>query len=165
MLQNWCTKIWFLTPFHWKWPFSGQKWSFSGQKWPFPGQKLPLKWLLWPKVPFLWNQCKPPCLKSTHFIRKHLYYQNLWTTNWFNAPFSWKWPFFGPNWLQKMAIMAFNSIFMHNCKPPYLRSTQYQPSGKGGTRSPPATPHRLQNPKWPPGGPKMADGVWKGVYP
>merc|ERR1711954_14089 len=26
-------------------------------------------------------------------------------------------------------------------------------------------PHRLQNPKWPPGGPKMADGVWKGVYP
>merc|ERR1711923_62259 len=22
-----------------------------------------------------------------------------------------------------------------------------------------------QNPKWPPGGPKMADGVWKGVYP
>ena len=25
--------------------------------------------------------------------------------------------------------------------------------------------HRLQNPKWPPGGSKMADGVWKGVYP
>ena len=23
----------------------------------------------------------------------------------------------------------------------------------------------LKNPKWPPGGPKMADGVWKGVYP
>ena len=23
---------------------------------------------------------------------------------------------------------------------------------------------RLQNPKWPPGGPKMAEGVWKGVY-
>ena len=23
----------------------------------------------------------------------------------------------------------------------------------------------LQNPKWPPGGPKMAEGVWKGVYP
>ena len=42
---------------------------------------------------------------------------------------------------------------------------KYQPSGEGGTRSPPATPHRLQNPKWPPGGPKMADGVWKGVYP
>merc|ERR1711954_140643 len=31
------------------------------------------------------------------------------------------------------------------------------PSGAGGTRSPPATPHRL------PVGPKMADGVWKGV--
>merc|ERR1711954_502032 len=25
--------------------------------------------------------------------------------------------------------------------------------------------HRLSNPKWPPGGPKMAEGVWKGVYP
>ena len=24
---------------------------------------------------------------------------------------------------------------------------------------------RLQNPKWLPGGPKMAEGVWKGVYP
>ena len=34
---------------------------------------------------------------------------------------------------------------------------KYQPSGAGGTRSPPATPHRL------PGGPKMAEGVWKGV--
>ena len=36
--------------------------------------------------------------------------------------------------------------------------------GEGGARSPPATPHRLQNPKWPPGGPKMAEGFWKGVY-
>ena len=36
---------------------------------------------------------------------------------------------------------------------------KYQPSGAGGTHSPPATPHRL------PVGPKMADGVWKGVYP
>ena len=34
-----------------------------------------------------------------------------------------------------------------------------QPSGEGGARSPPATPHHLQNPKWPPGGPKMADWV------
>ena len=42
---------------------------------------------------------------------------------------------------------------------------KYQPSGEGGARSPPATPHRPQNPKWPPGGPKMAEGVWKGVYP
>ena len=31
--------------------------------------------------------------------------------------------------------------------------------------TPPATPHCLQNPKFPPGGPKMAEGVWKGVYP
>ena len=29
---------------------------------------------------------------------------------------------------------------------------KYRPSGEGGTRSLPATPHRLQNPKWPPGG-------------
>ena len=42
---------------------------------------------------------------------------------------------------------------------------EYQHSGEGGTRSPPATPHRLQHPKWPPGSPKMADGAWKGVYP
>ena len=42
---------------------------------------------------------------------------------------------------------------------------KYQPSGAGGTRLPPATPQRLQNPKRPPVGPKMADGVWKGVYP
>ena len=42
---------------------------------------------------------------------------------------------------------------------------KYQPSGEGGTRSPPATPQRLQNLIWPPGGPKMADGIWKGVYP
>ena len=27
-----------------------------------------------------------------------------------------------------------------------------------------ALAHRLQNPKWPPWGPKIADGVWKGVY-
>ena len=31
---------------------------------------------------------------------------------------------------------------------------KYQPSGEGGTRSPPAMPHRLQNPKWPLGAPK-----------
>ena len=43
--------------------------------------------------------------------------------------------------------------------------TEYQPRGAGGTRSPPAMQYHLQNPKWPPGGPKMADGVWKGVYP
>ena len=33
-----------------------------------------------------------------------------------------------------------------------------------GTHSPPAMPHCLQNPKWPLGGPKMADRIWKGVY-
>ena len=47
------------------------------------------------------------------------------------------------------------------CQQKYFK---YQPSGEGGARSPPATPHRLQNPKWPPGGPKMAGGVRKGVY-
>ena len=44
------------------------------------------------------------------------------------------------------------------------KERKHQPSGEGGTRSLPGTPHRLQNPKWPPGGPKMADGVWKRVY-
>ena len=44
-------------------------------------------------------------------------------------------------------------------------SGEYQPSGEGGTSSPPTMPHRLENPKWPPGGPKMAEGVWTGVYP
>ena len=58
--------------------------------------------------------------------------------------------------------------------------TKCQPRGAGGIRSPPATPHRLQyltthlskiadgipkkNPKWPPGGPKKANGVWRVVY-
>ena len=42
---------------------------------------------------------------------------------------------------------------------------EYQPSGAGGTRSPPATLHCLQNPKWPPGGPKKGDRAWKGVQP
>ena len=37
---------------------------------------------------------------------------------------------------------------------------EYQPSGEGGARSPPATPHRLQDPKWPSGGLKMVDGVY-----
>ena len=48
---------------------------------------------------------------------------------------------------------------------PYDIREEYQPSGARGTCSPPATPHHLQNPIWPPGGPKVADGVWKGVYP
>ena len=43
----------------------------------------------------------------------------------------------------------------------HLKYDEYQPSGEGGNRSPTATPHRLQDPKWPPGGPKMAEGVWK----
>ena len=46
-----------------------------------------------------------------------------------------------------------------------VSNLRYQPSGEEGTCSLPAMPHRLQNPKWPPGGPKMAEGVWKGVYP
>ena len=41
---------------------------------------------------------------------------------------------------------------------------KYQPSGEGGNPSPSAMAHHMQNPKGPPGGPKIADGVWKG-YP
>ena len=43
--------------------------------------------------------------------------------------------------------------------------TKYQPSGEGCTCSMPVTPHHLQNPKWPLGGAKKTDRVWKGVYP
>ena len=63
-----------------------------------------------------------------------------------------------------------NVLFLHSkVKPSYKPCSyeikkEYQPSGEGGTRSPPATPHRLQNRKCPPGGPKMANRVWKGVY-
>ena len=64
------------------------------------------------------------------------------------------------------------------CEYPYFSCLKkfkgkYQPSGEGGTLSPPAMPHRtacnaappakphrLQNPKWPPAGPKRATGVW-----
>ena len=35
----------------------------------------------------------------------------------------------------------------------------YQPSGSKGTRSPSATPHLRQNPKWPPVASKLAEGV------
>ena len=30
----------------------------------------------------------------------------------------------------------------------FIKDHKYQPSGEGGTRSPTATPHCLQNPKW-----------------
>ena len=42
---------------------------------------------------------------------------------------------------------------------------EYQPGNVEGNRSLPATPQRLQNTKCLLGGLKMADGVWKGVYP
>ena len=41
---------------------------------------------------------------------------------------------------------------------------KYRPSGEGGIRSPSAVPHHLQNPKWPPRGPKMAEGVYPQVF-
>ena len=46
-----------------------------------------------------------------------------------------------------------------------IYNLEYKPSSAGGTRSPPATPHRLQNPKWLPVSPKMADGFGKVVTP
>ena len=70
--------------------------------------------------------------------------------------------------------MEFFSCFIHrklNCQCEIgtihsnKHNNEYQPSGAGGTRSLPATPHCLKNPKWPLGGPEMADGDWKGVYP
>ena len=48
-------------------------------------------------------------------------------------------------------------------------TSKYQPSGAGGTRSLPATPHRLQRltacNTSPPNLSKMADGAWKYVKP
>ena len=41
---------------------------------------------------------------------------------------------------------------------------QYQPRGTRGTCPLPIMLHRLQNPKWPSVGPKIANGVWKGGY-
>ena len=38
---------------------------------------------------------------------------------------------------------------------------EYQPSGAGGTHSPPESPHSLQNPKWPPGAPEWPTGSGK----
>ena len=38
---------------------------------------------------------------------------------------------------------------------------KYEPSGEGGTRSPPATLHHLQNPKWPPRATKWRTGSGK----
>ena len=56
-------------------------------------------------------------------------------------------------------------LYRKHCTPYcVLVFNKYQPSSEGGARSPSATPHRLQNPKLPPGGPKMAEGVWKCVY-
>ena len=69
---------------------------------------------------------------------------------------------------QKQTVLKYQELLMllqffyHNVGSNNFES-KYQPSGEGGTRSAPATPRRLQNPIWPPGGSKMADGVWKGV--
>ena len=63
----------------------------------------------------------------------------------------------------KLDLINKDPFLATNCKYRESFLEKYQPSGAGGTRSPPATPHRPQNPKWPPGGPKMADVVWKGV--
>ena len=59
--------------------------------------------------------------------------------------------------------MPFDGPVVQNQEERYSNKEKYQPCGAGGTRSLPATPHRLQNPKWPEGGPKMEDMALKGV--
>ena len=49
---------------------------------------------------------------------------------------------------------CFLNVDGKNMGPTKRKVKKYQPSGEGGTRSPPAM---SQNPKWPPGGPKMAE--------
>ena len=41
------------------------------------------------------------------------------------------------------------------------KEVDYQPCGAGSTHPPPATPHRLQNQKWPLAGPKWPTGSGK----
>ena len=43
--------------------------------------------------------------------------------------------------------------------------SKHQQHGAWATPSLPAWPHRMEYPKWPLGDPKMADQVWKGVFP
>ena len=53
--------------------------------------------------------------------------------------------------------------------PTLRRETSYTKVGKSlintSLAAKGALANRLQNPKWPLGGPKMAEGLWKGVYP
>ena len=66
--------------------------------------------------------------------------------------------YFFSDMVESLKYFEFEQIF---CKS--FATKEYHPSGAGGTHSPPAMPHRLKNLEWPPGGPKMADGVWKWV--
>ena len=66
----------------------------------------------------------------------------------------------GKQWALTFVIMKYPQILALLLDNKYY--SKYQPSGEGGTRSPPAPPAKS---KWPPGGSKMADGVLKDVYP
>ena len=72
-------------------------------------------------------------------------------------------------WIQKLfwTIVVLEANFLNLpflLSKPQLNHNSTQPNITCNA-APPAMPHRLQNPKWPPGGPKMSDGVGKGVYP
>ena len=62
----------------------------------------------------------------------------------------------------KYLILNFSSIPVSSIL--LMNWEKYHPRGAGGTHSPPAMPHQLQNPKELQGGPKMADGVRKRLY-
>ena len=60
-------------------------------------------------------------------------------------------------------IVVCEELFSHMIEMTVDENNKYQPSGGGGTRSPPATLKRLQNPKWPPGAPKWPTPRFLGV--
>ena len=56
------------------------------------------------------------------------------------------------------------NVYCKECTPSLLEVREYHPSGGRDTCSLPATPHCLQNPKWPIGYPKIVDGVLINVF-
>ena len=68
------------------------------------------------------------------------------------------------SWENKQALLLLRELQWLPCKTKVPRNTSLVAPGALAHCMHRCTPHHLQNPKWPPVGPKMANGVWKGVY-